>query len=94
MAAIAVATERPDDICRTVREEFERMPRMRLTLPQFRRVWPLSEREGAYVLQALLASGVLVTDAEAASAWRLGTASTRPPDHAVEPPRRRPRHLY
>ena len=64
MAAIAVATERPDDICRTVREEFERMPRMRLTLPQFRRVWPLSEREGAYVLQALLASGVLVTDAE------------------------------
>ena len=64
MAAIAVATERPDDICRTVREEYERMPRMRLTLPQFRRVWHLSEREGAYVLQALLASGVLVTDAE------------------------------
>ena len=44
MAAIAVATERPDDICRTVREEYERMPRMRLTLPQFRRVWHLSER--------------------------------------------------
>ena len=64
MAAIAVATERPDDICRTVREEYERMPRMRLTLPQFRRVWHLSEREGAYVLQALLASGVLVTDAD------------------------------
>ena len=40
------------------------MPRMRLTLPQFRRVWHLSEREGAYVLQALLVSGVLVTDAE------------------------------
>jgi hypothetical protein len=64
MAAIAVATERPDDICRTVREEYQRMPRMRLTLPQFRRVWHLSEREGAYVLQALLASGALMTDAE------------------------------
>ena len=62
MAVIAVATERPDDICRIVREEFERMPRMRLTLPQFRRVWLLSEREGAYVAQTLLASGVLVTD--------------------------------
>ena len=64
MAAIAIATERPDDICRTVREEYERMPRLRLTFPQFRHVWRLSEREGAYVLQALLASGVLVTDAE------------------------------
>jgi len=64
MAAIAVATERPDDICRTVREEYERVPRMRLTLPQFRRVWHLSEQEGAYVLRALLASGVLVTDDE------------------------------
>jgi len=64
MAVIAVATERPDDICRIVREEYERMPRMRLTLSQFRRVWHLSESEGAYVLQALLASGVLVTDAE------------------------------
>ena len=64
MAAIAVATERPDDICRIVREEFEGMPRMRLTLPQFRRVWHLSEREGAYVAQTLIASGVLATDAE------------------------------
>jgi len=59
MSTVAVATERPDDICRTVREEFERMPRMRLTLPQFRRVWRLSELEGAYVLRALVASGVL-----------------------------------
>jgi hypothetical protein len=64
MAAIAIATERPDDICRIVREDYERMPRMRLTLPQFRRIWHLSEREGAYVLQALLASGVLVSDGE------------------------------
>lgn len=64
MAAIAVATERPDDICRIVREEYERMPRMRLTLPQFRRVWHLSEREGAFILQRLFASGVLMTDAE------------------------------
>jgi hypothetical protein len=64
MATIAVATERPDDICRIVREEYERMPRMRLTLPQFRRVWHLSEREAAYILQALLTSDVLVTDAE------------------------------
>ena len=64
MAVIAVATERPDDICRIVRQEYERMPRMRLTLPQFRRVWHLSEREGAYVLQALLAAGVLLSDAE------------------------------
>ena len=64
MAATAVATERPDDICRIVREEYERMPRMRLTFAQFRRVWHLSEPEGAYVLQALLANGVLVTDAE------------------------------
>lgn len=64
MAAIAVATERPDDICRIVREEYERMPRMRLTLPQFRRVWHLSEQEGAYVLQRLVASGVLMTDAD------------------------------
>jgi 2-hydroxychromene-2-carboxylate isomerase len=62
MAVIAVATERPDDICRIVREEYERMPRMRLTLPQFRRVWHLSEQESAYVVRALLASGVLVTD--------------------------------
>jgi hypothetical protein len=62
MATIAVATERPDDICRTVREEYARMPRMRLTLSQFRRVWHLSEREGAYVLAALVTSGVLVTD--------------------------------
>ena len=53
MAAVAVATERPDDICRTVRAEYERMPRMRLTRPQFRRVWHLSEREGAYVLPAV-----------------------------------------
>jgi len=64
MAVIAVATERPDDICRVVREEYERMPRMRLTLAQFRRVWHLSEREAAYVVQALLASGVLVTGAD------------------------------
>ena len=64
MAAIAVATERPDDICRTVREEYERMPRMRLTLPQFQRVWRLSEPEAAYVLQSLLASGVLSRDAD------------------------------
>jgi hypothetical protein len=64
MAIIAVATERPDDICRTVREEYERMPRMRLTPSQFRRVWRLSEQEGAYVLQALITSGVLVTDAQ------------------------------
>ena len=62
MAVTAVATERPDEICRTVREEYERMPRMRLTLPQFRRVWHLSEREGACVLEALQTSGVLVTD--------------------------------
>ena len=64
MSTVAVATERPDDICRTVREEFERMPRMRLTLPQFRRVWRLSEQEGAYVLRVLEASGVLVTGAD------------------------------
>ena len=64
MAVIAVATERPDDICRIVREEYERMPRMRLTLSQFRRVWHLPEREGAYVLQALLEAGVLQTDGE------------------------------
>lgn len=64
MSTVAVATERPDDICRTVREEYERMPRMRLTPPQFRRVWRLSEQEGAYVLHALVASGVLVTDAD------------------------------
>jgi len=64
MAAIAVATERPDDICRIVREEYERMPRMRLTLPQFRRVWHLSEREGAFVVETLVASGVLATDPE------------------------------
>ena len=64
MAATAVATERPDDICRIVREEYERMPRMRLTFAQFRRVWHLSEPDAAYILQALLGSGVLVTDAE------------------------------
>jgi hypothetical protein len=40
------------------------MPRMRLTPSQFRRVWRLSEQEGAYVLQALITSGVLVTDAQ------------------------------
>jgi hypothetical protein len=63
MAAIAVATDNLDDLCRTVREEYERMPRMRLTAPQFQRVWRLSDRERAYVLDALVARGVLVTDA-------------------------------
>ena len=62
MAAIAVATHHLDDICRVVRDEYQRMPRMRLTPPQFRRVWRLSEREGAYVLSMLLATGVLVSD--------------------------------
>ena len=61
MPATAVATDRLDDLCHIVREEYERMPRMRLTPPQFRRVWRLSELEGAEVLHALVASGVLVT---------------------------------
>jgi hypothetical protein len=64
MATIAVATERPDDICRIVREEYERMPRMRLTLSQFRRVWRLSEGDGLFVLQTLVANGTLVVDPE------------------------------
>ena len=64
MLATAVATDRVDDLCRVVREEYERMPRMRLTPPQFRRVWRLSEPEGAQVLHALVARGVLVMRAD------------------------------
>ena len=63
MPAIAVATDHLDDLCRVVREEYGRMPRMRLTVLQFQRVWRLSDRESAHVLRALVATGVLVTDA-------------------------------
>ena len=94
MAVIAVATERPDDICRIVREEYERMPRMRLTLSQFRRVWHLSEREGAYVLQALLAAGVL---ADRRRGLHPPGASGRPPRGRLttrSSPIHRARHRY
>jgi hypothetical protein len=51
------------DLLRTIEGEFSEMPGMRLTEPQFRRLWALDSTECQQVTTALVKSGVLARDA-------------------------------
>lgn len=54
--------ERVGDIARVIDAEFEEMPGMRLTAPQVRRLWNLTERESREALDYLCEAGFLVRD--------------------------------
>ncbi len=47
---------------RLIQSEFEEMPGMRLTIPQARRLWALSEDRCTLALEELAAAGFLVRD--------------------------------
>jgi hypothetical protein len=51
------------DLLRTIEGEYSEMPGMRLTEPQFRRLWALDPTECQQVTTALVSSGVLTRDA-------------------------------
>ena len=51
-----------DDILHIIEDEFEEMPGMRLTGPQFRRLFGLAPTECEEVTTALINSGVLAVD--------------------------------
>jgi DNA-binding IclR family transcriptional regulator len=53
---------RTRDIARLIDAEFGEMPGMRLTAPQIRRLWNLSEQECHQVLQHLCQEGLLTQD--------------------------------
>jgi len=56
------AATRLDDIARMIEAEFDEMPGMRLTYPQVRRLWNLSDRECIFVLDHLCQLGHLARD--------------------------------
>ena len=51
------------DILHIIEDEFEEMPGMRLTVPQFRRLFGLAPTECDEVTTALINNGVLAVDA-------------------------------
>jgi hypothetical protein len=56
------AVPRLDEIARRIDAEFDEMPGMRLTYPQVRRLWNLSERECICALDRLCELGQLARD--------------------------------
>jgi len=60
---VAVSTAVPTELLQRVRAEFLEMPGMRLTEPQFRRLWALDPTECQCVTTTLVNQGVLTRDA-------------------------------
>ena len=56
------AVQHLDDVARMIEAEFDEMPGMRLTYPQARRLWNLSERECTAALDRLCQLGHLARD--------------------------------
>jgi hypothetical protein len=64
MTTIAESTmDRPLDL---LREEFESMPGLRLTLPQVARLLAVNPEDAAHLLEQLEAEGLLLRDGEIA----------------------------
>ena len=61
-STVTEAILRLDDIARVIDAEFDEMPGMRLTFPQIRRLWNLSESECTCALDRLCQLGHLVRD--------------------------------
>jgi hypothetical protein len=53
-----------DDLPSLIAAEFDEQPGLRLTFPQVRRMWGLTDEECRHVLQYLITTGHLVRDGD------------------------------
>ena len=68
----------PEQLLSAIRVEYTRMPGMRLTQPQFRRLWQLDVSACDEAIRRLMGDGFLTQDSEGQLHRRLSTAGVEP----------------